>query len=153
MIDTEKVGPALTGETAWPLPPWAADTEMVEREKIDPAAAGTEKADIAPVGSDDDDIVEILPAATVLTGGRHLGPRPPEQQVLGPVPVQNSAGKKRFRSRAMRGRNRRRPLKRLVLKLRNRRLPLKWLVLELLVLVVLVILNVVLLELLLSSTR
>ncbi len=184
MYGTENVDPPLTGETAWPLPPWAADTETAAREKIDPAAGRSEKADThdaaacietvpqrvaraaLALGRDDDDTLEMPPGVAGLTGGQHLAPQPQGQRVtpdyyyyyqpkdeperhfnpqlvdewfLRAVPAQNSTGKKRVRSRARRR--------------RNRRLPLKQLVPKLLVLLVFVILNVVLLELLLSRSR
>jgi Ca2+-binding RTX toxin-like protein len=48
------------------MPPWAADTEMVDGEKIDPAAAEVEKGETAHAGSDDDDTVEMPPVAAVV---------------------------------------------------------------------------------------
>jgi hypothetical protein len=138
MYGTENVDPPLTGETAWPLPPWAADAEMAIREKIHPAAGCSEKADTAPAGLNDDDTLEMPPVAG-FTGGQHLAPQPAGQTVGDLVPVRNSAKKRRLRSRAKRRLNRRMRLKRLAL--------------TLLVLVVLVILNVVLLDLLLLRTQ
>jgi hypothetical protein len=88
--------------------PAPADTEKVDGAKVDPATADpekadtekvdTEKADTAAADPHDDDTVEVPAVLAVHSGGRHPRPQFPEQQVLGPVLVQNSAEKRRFGS-------------------------------------------------------
>ncbi len=78
--------------------PEKADTAAADAEKVDSAKVDTEKADTAPAGPHDSDTVEVPAALAVPSGGRHPGPQLPEQQVLGPVLVQNPAEKRRFRS-------------------------------------------------------
>ncbi len=77
------------------------DTEKADTAKVDPAIADTGKADTAPAGSHDDDTVETPPVLAGFSGGRHPGPQLPEQQIVGPVPVQEPAVKKRFGSLAL----------------------------------------------------
>jgi hypothetical protein len=99
--DTENVEPEKA-DTA------AADPEKVDTAKVDPATADsekvdtakvdTEKADTAPAGPHDGDTVEVPAALAVRSGGGHPGAQLPEQQVLGPVLVQNPAEKRRSRS-------------------------------------------------------
>ena len=52
--------------------------------------------DTALIGPDDADTAQRPPVGAVLTGSRHPRPQLPEQQVLGAVPTQNPANKKRF---------------------------------------------------------
>ena len=49
-----------------------------------------------PGGLEDDDTVRMPAVPAVLSGGRHQRPQLPEQQVLGPEPVQTPAKKRRF---------------------------------------------------------
>jgi hypothetical protein len=77
----------------------AADAERAVED--DPVAADTDKdaaegTDSAPTDPDDSDTVEMSRVGAVLSGGRDTRPQLPEQQVLGPVPVQNREDKKRF---------------------------------------------------------
>ena len=73
-----------------------ADTAVVER-----VVADVEEADTAPAGIQHDDTVEMPGVPALFSGGRHLRPQPPEQQVLGPEPVQTPAEKRRFGSLAL----------------------------------------------------
>jgi hypothetical protein len=84
----------------------AADTDKAADVEADPVAANTEKAatekaDPAPTGPNDSDTVEMPPVGMVLSGGRHPLPQHPEQQVPGPVPVQDRKDKRRFGSLAL----------------------------------------------------
>jgi hypothetical protein len=110
-VDGERVDPPLMGEITWPVPPWAADTEMVYGEKVHPAAAEVEekpdtapaeveKPDTAPAGLHDDDTVERPVVLAGLIGDPHP-PQLPEPQAHGPVPVQNPAEKRRLGSLAL----------------------------------------------------
>jgi hypothetical protein len=74
----------------------AADSVEVDAEKVDAVATDTEKTDRTPTDTDDADTMAMPPVGAVLSGGRQPLPQPAEQQVLGPAPVQDSAGKKRF---------------------------------------------------------
>ena len=73
-----------------------ADTAVVER-----VVADVEGADTAPAGIQHDDTVEMPGVPALFSGGRHLRPQPPEQQVVGPEPVQTPAKKGRFGSLAL----------------------------------------------------
>jgi hypothetical protein len=92
--DTVEVEPAAAdleaGDTA-EVEPAAADLEAGDTAQVQPAAADLEKAATAPAGPHDDDTVEMA-----AVGGRHPLPQLPEQQVLGPGPVQTPAKKRRF---------------------------------------------------------
>jgi hypothetical protein len=88
-VDVEKADPVV------------ADTQQVDTDNADPTTADTEKTDTALTGPDDADTLERPPVGAVLTGGRHPRTQGPEQQVLGPVPVQNPAKKNRFGSLAL----------------------------------------------------
>jgi hypothetical protein len=79
----------------------AADVAEADTAKVDPAIADTEKADRAPAGPHDDDTVETPAVLAGFSGRRHPLPQLPEQEVLGPLPVQNPAHKKRFGSLAL----------------------------------------------------
>ncbi|HEX6757815.1 MAG TPA: hypothetical protein VF086_05290, partial [Propionibacteriaceae bacterium] len=101
----------------------AADTKMVDREKVDPAAAEVEttdpadadpadadpettdpadaKADTAPARPHDDDTVGTPAVLAVFSGGRDPRPQLVEQQVHGPVLVQDPPEKRRSRSLAL----------------------------------------------------
>jgi hypothetical protein len=112
-IDAEKADPAATDteqaetEIADPI---AADTEQADTEnadptaippdteQADPAAADTEKTDAAPPGPDNPGTVEVEkpPVDALLSGDRQPRPQLVEQQVDGPVLVQNPVAKKRF---------------------------------------------------------
>ena len=73
-----------------------ADTAVVER-----VVADVEEADTAPAGIQHDDTVEMPGVPALFSGGRHLRTQPPEQQVVGPEPVQTPAKKGRFGSLAL----------------------------------------------------
>ena len=78
----------------------AGGSEEADGERVDAVAAVTEKTDITPTGPDDAATVETAPVGAVLSGGLHPA-QLPEQEVHGPVPVQNPADKKRFGSLAL----------------------------------------------------
>jgi hypothetical protein len=79
----------------------AAESEEVDGEKADAVAADSEKTDATLTSPDDPDIVQMPAVGAVLSGGRQPPPQLPEEQVLGPVPIQGPADKKRFRSLAL----------------------------------------------------
>jgi hypothetical protein len=85
-------------EAAREVGPAAADTEKVEIAKVDAEKVEPEKADPAAVGQHDDDPVELPAVLAAHGGGGHPRPQLPEQQVLGPVVVQNLGEKRRFGS-------------------------------------------------------
>jgi hypothetical protein len=108
-VAEEKVDPAAARQElsgALGLSPSIGDMELMmtsgtgklDAEKGDPVAADTEKTDAAPPGPDDPDTVEVEmpPVGAVLRDGRQPRPQLPEEEVHGPVPVQNPADKKRF---------------------------------------------------------
>jgi hypothetical protein len=74
----------------------AAAADEVDAEKVDAVPTDTEKTDRTPTDTDDADTVAMRPVGAVLSGGRQPLPQPAEQQVLGPAPVQDPAGNKRF---------------------------------------------------------
>jgi phospholipase C len=76
----------------------AADVEDADTAEVEPAAADVEKADTAPAGRQHDGTVKIPAVLAVSSGGGHPHPQLAEQQVLGPVPVQTPAEKRRFGS-------------------------------------------------------
>ena len=76
--------------------PVVADAEEGDTAEVEPVVADTEKADTAPAGPQHDDKVKMPAVPAVLSGGRHQRPQLPEQQVLGPEPVQTPAKKRRF---------------------------------------------------------
>jgi hypothetical protein len=76
--------------------PVVADVEEGDTAEGEPPASDIEKADTGPAGLQDDDTVRMPAVPAVLSGGRHLRPQLPEQQVLGPEPVQTPAKKRRF---------------------------------------------------------
>jgi serine acetyltransferase len=78
----------------------AAGSEVVDGVRLHAVVAVSEKTD-TPTGPDDPDTVQMPPVGAVLSGGRHPLPQLSEQQVLGAVPVQNPADKKRLRSLAL----------------------------------------------------
>ena len=77
------------------------DVEEGDIAEVDPAIADTEKADRAPADPYDDDTVETPAVLAGLSGRPHLGPQFPEQQLVGPVLVENPPEKRRFRSLAL----------------------------------------------------
>jgi hypothetical protein len=102
-------------DTAEVEPP-VADVEDADTAEVEPPAPEIEKADTAPAGLQQDDTVEMPGVPAPFSRGRHLlpgwraaspsllaeaRPQPPEQQVLGPEPVQGPANKKRFGSLAL----------------------------------------------------
>jgi hypothetical protein len=97
--DTGEGEPAATdveeADTAEVDPP-AADVEEADIAEGEPAATDVERADTMPGGLEDDDTVRMPAVPAVLSGGRHQRPQLPEQQVLGPEPVQTPAKKRRF---------------------------------------------------------
>ncbi|HEX6760603.1 MAG TPA: hypothetical protein VF086_19670 [Propionibacteriaceae bacterium] len=106
-VDTAEVDPAAADTAkvdAAVVDPAAADTAKVA--VVDPAADDTAKADTARVdtataGPHDSDTVEMPAVIAVPSGDRHPRPQPPEQQVLGPEPVQTPLKKRRFGYRAL----------------------------------------------------
>ncbi len=74
----------------------AADVEEGHTAEVEPAAADLEKADTGPAGPQHDDTVKMPAVPAVSSGGRYQRPQFPEQQVLGPEPVQTPAKKRRF---------------------------------------------------------
>jgi hypothetical protein len=96
--DTAQVEPAaadlVESDTAQ-VQSAVADLVEGETAEIEPAVADTEEAATAHTGPDDADTVEMPPVGAVLSEGLHPRPQLPEQEVGGPVPVQNPADKKR----------------------------------------------------------
>ena len=96
---TAEVEPAAAdveeGHTA-EAEPAAADVEEGHTAEAEPAAADVENADIAPAGPQHDDKVKMPAVPAISSGGRQQRPQLPEQQVLGPEPVQTPAEKRRF---------------------------------------------------------
>jgi len=90
-VDTEQA------DTEAPRPTEPVDTGPVDTEQTDPTAADTEKKETAPNGPDHPDTVDVdmPPVGAVLSGGQS-SPQRVEQQVNGPVVVENPAAKKRF---------------------------------------------------------
>jgi hypothetical protein len=89
------------GDTA-AVEPTAADIEEeADTAAVEPAAADIEEADTAPAGPQHDDTVKMPGVLAVLSGGRHQRPQLPEQQVLGPEPIQTPAKKRRIGSLAL----------------------------------------------------
>jgi hypothetical protein len=78
------------------IEPAAGDMEEGHTAEAEPAAADMENADTAPAGPQHDDKVKMPAVPAVSSGGRQQRPQPPEQQVLGPEPVQTPAEKRRF---------------------------------------------------------
>jgi hypothetical protein len=97
-VDTEITEPRPTeqADTEAPRPTEPVDTGPVDTEQTDPTAADTEKKETAPNGPDHPDTVdvEMPPVGAVLSGGQS-SPQRVEQQVNGPVLVENPAAKKR----------------------------------------------------------
>jgi hypothetical protein len=93
------------------IEPAVADTAEVEQAVVDlvegdtaevePAVADLEVADSAPAGPYDDDTAQMPAVVAVLRAGRHPHAPLPEQQVLGPEPVQTPAEKRRIGSLAL----------------------------------------------------
>jgi hypothetical protein len=101
---TAEVEPAAAdleeGHTA-EVEPAAAEVEEGHTAEVEPAAADVENADTAPAGPRHDDKVKMPAVPAVSSGGRQQRPQVPEQQVLGPEPVQTAAEKRRFGSLAL----------------------------------------------------
>jgi hypothetical protein len=89
--------PTEQADTEAPRPTEPVDTGPVVTEQTDPTAADTEKNETAPSGPDRPDTVdvEMRPVGAVLSGGQS-SPQRVEQQVNGPVLVENPAAKTRF---------------------------------------------------------
>ena len=68
-----------------------------QQGKLEPAATGTQKAVQTKAEPAATDLHKTAKAATVLDGARHPSPQLREQQVLGPVPVEEPPEKKHFR--------------------------------------------------------
>jgi hypothetical protein len=96
---TAEVEPAAAdmekGHTA-EVEPAAADMEKGHTAEVEPAAADMEKGHTAAAGPQHDDKVKMYAVPAVSSGGRQQRPQLPEQQVLGPEPVQTPAEKRRF---------------------------------------------------------
>ena len=116
--DKEQVDPAITGEIAWPVPPWAADTRQADGQIVDPATANAQQAETTPAGADNADTVDLPthhmpteelpprhmpPFLAAFGGSRHPLPQLPGQRVVGALPIQNPAEKKRFGPLALAG--------------------------------------------------
>jgi len=89
VADTTEVGPAV------------ADVEVPDTTEVEPAVADLEEGDTAPAGPTHDDTVEMSGVPSVFSGGRQVRPQLPEQQILGPEPVQTPAEKRRVGSLAL----------------------------------------------------
>ena len=97
--DTAEVEPAaadLEEDDTAEVEPAAADMEEADNAEVKPAAANTEEGDTAPGGPQLDDTVKMPAVPAVLSGGRHQHPQLPEQQVLGPEPLQTPAKEESF---------------------------------------------------------
>jgi hypothetical protein len=81
--------------------PAAADKEDGHTAEAEPAAADMEQGHTAPAGPQHDDNVKMPAVPAVSSGGRQQRPQLPEQQVLGPEPVQTPAEKRRLGSLAL----------------------------------------------------
>jgi hypothetical protein len=86
--------------------PAAADMEQSDTAEVEPAAADLEQSDTAEVepaavGPQHDDKVKMPAVPAVSSGGRQQRPQLPQQQVLGPEPVQTPAEKRRFAALAL----------------------------------------------------
>jgi hypothetical protein len=81
--------------------PAVADLVEGDTAEVEPAVADVEVADSAPAGPYDDDTAQMPAVLAGFSAGRHPLPQLPEQQVVGPVPVQNPADKRRFGSLAL----------------------------------------------------
>jgi hypothetical protein len=97
--DTAQVEPVAAdleqGDTAQ-VEPVTADLEQGETAEGEPVTADLEQADTAPAGQAHDDTVKMPAIPSVLSGSRPQRPQLPEQPVLGNVPVQTPAKKRRF---------------------------------------------------------
>jgi hypothetical protein len=81
--------------------PLGADLEEGDTAKVDPVAADSQNGDRAPAGPHDDDTIETPAVLAGLSGREHPPLQLPEQQVVGPVPVETPTEKRRFRSLAL----------------------------------------------------
>ena len=81
--------------------PAVADVEVPDTTEVEPAVADLEEGDTAPAGPKHDDTVEMSGVPSVFSGGRQVRPQLPEQQILGPEPVQTPAEKRRVGSLAL----------------------------------------------------
>jgi hypothetical protein len=76
--------------------PAVADVDDGDIAEVEPAAADMEEGHTAPAGPQHDDKVKMPAVPAVSSGDRQQRPQLPEQQVLGPEPVQTPAEKRRF---------------------------------------------------------
>jgi hypothetical protein len=82
--------------------PAVADVEEGATAEAEPAVADVEEGATAePAGPQHDDKVKMPAVPAISSGGRQQRPQLPEQQVLGPEPVQTPAEKRRFGSLAL----------------------------------------------------
>ena len=72
------------------------DVEEGDAAEVEAVVVDVDKADTAPGGPLHDDTVKMPAVPAVLSGGRHQRLQLPEQQVIGPEPVQTPAKKTRF---------------------------------------------------------
>jgi hypothetical protein len=96
---TAEVEPAVAdvedGDIA-EVEPAVADVDDGDIAEVEPAAADMEEGHTAPAGPQHDDKVKMPAVPAVSSGDRQQRPQLPEQQVLGPEPVQTPAEKRRF---------------------------------------------------------
>jgi hypothetical protein len=96
---TAKAEPAVAdvddGDIA-EVEPAVADVDDGDIAEVEPAAADMEEGHTAPAGPQHDDKVKMPAVPAVSSGDRQQRPQLPEQQVLGPEPVQTPAEKRRF---------------------------------------------------------
>jgi hypothetical protein len=78
------------------IEPAAADMDDGHTAEAEPAAADMDDGHTAPAGPPHDDEVKMPAVPAVSSGDRQQRPQLPEQQVLGPEPVQTPAEKRRF---------------------------------------------------------
>ncbi len=102
--DTAVVEPAVAdveeADTAV-VEPAVADVEEADTAEVEPAVADVVEGDTAPAGTQHDDTVRMLGVPAVFSGGPYQRPQFPEQQAVGPEPVQTPAKKGRFGSLAL----------------------------------------------------
>jgi hypothetical protein len=94
VVEGEQAGAVVAGSEL--VEDEQAGAVPTDSEKTDTAPTDSKNTDTAPTTPDDPDTVEMPHVGAVLSGGRDPLPQLPEQQVLGPAPVQDSADKKRF---------------------------------------------------------
>jgi hypothetical protein len=79
------------------LRPAATDPHQTASKQVEPAATDPHQTASKQVEPAAIDPHQTATAPAVLNGGRHTSPQLPEQQVLGPVPVENPPDERRFR--------------------------------------------------------